>query len=221
MAKNKNKIKVLIADDHRIICEGLRLYLQRDGFEVVGIATTGRQAVELTLALRPDVVLLDIRMPDMDGLEALAEIMSAKLGISVIMLTAFVRIEYLTRAITLGASGFLSKEVDPERIPHAIRVVTSGDSIIDKDVLQEAIREFYFVTGSEAPKGSAPIQPLTAQELRVLRFIAEGFNNGSIAAMLTVSRNTVKAHVSSILSKLGLSDRTQAAIWAVRRGLVD
>ncbi len=219
MARDKNR--VIIADDHRIICEGLRLYLQKDGFDVVGVAHTGRQALELIMALKPDVVLLDIRMPEMDGLEVLAQIKSSKLDTAVIMLTGFVRIEYLTRAITLGASGFLSKEVDPERIPHAIRVVTSGDSIIDRDVLQQAIQEFYFVTGSETQPGTTPIHPLTAQELRVLRFIAEGFNNESIASMLTVSRNTVKAHVSSILSKLGLSDRTQAAIWAVRRGLVD
>ena len=217
----KNKTRVLIADDHAIICEGLRLYLQRDGFDVVGVAYSGRQAIDLTMALRPDVLLLDIRMPDIDGLEALAAIKASKLKTAVIILTGFVRIEYLTRAITLGAAGFLSKEVNPDRIPHAIRVVTSGHSVIDRDVLQEAIREFYFVGASDSPKPSPTVEPLTEQELRVLKFIGEGLNNDSIAAMLSVSRNTVKAHVSSILSKLGLSDRTQAAIWAVRRGLVD
>lgn len=217
----KSTTSVLLADDHGVIVEGLRLYLQREGFDVVGVAATGRQAVELVQALKPDVLLLDIRMPDMDGLEALAAIKSGGFQTSVIMLTGFVRIEYLTRAITLGASGFLSKEVDPDRIPHAIRVVTSGDSIIDRDVLQEAIQEFYFATGAEAQDRETTTHSLTNQELRVLRFIAEGLNNESIAQMLSVSRNTVKAHVSSILSKLGLSDRTQAAIWAVRRGLVD
>jgi DNA-binding NarL/FixJ family response regulator len=217
----KKKTRVLIADDHGIIVEGLRLYLQRDGIDVVGVAQTGRQTIELVQALRPDVVLLDIRMPDMDGLQALASIKSGEIQTSVIILTGFVRIEYLTRAITLGASGFLSKDVDPERIPQAIKVVSSGDSIIDRDVLQEAIREFYFVSGSESPQPTSTLQPLTNQELRVLRFIGEGLNNESIAQMLTVSRNTVKAHVSSILSKLGLSDRTQAAIWAVRHGLVE
>lgn len=217
----KDKTSVLIADDHGVIVEGLRLYLQREGFDVVGVAATGRQTVELVQALKPDVVLLDIRMPDMDGLEALAAIKAGGFRTSVIILTGFVRIEYLTRAITLGAAGFLSKEVDPERIPHAIRVVTSGDSIIDRDVLQEAIQEFYFATGAGAQDRATTTHSLTNQELRVLRFIAEGLNNESIAQMLSVSRNTVKAHVSSILSKLGLSDRTQAAIWAVRRGLVD
>lgn len=217
----KSTTSVLLADDHGVIVEGLRLYLQREGFDVVGVASTGRQAVELVQALKPDVLLLDIRMPDMDGLEALAAIKSGGYKTSVIILTGFVRIEYLTRAITLGASGFLSKEVDPDRIPHAIRVVTSGDSIIDRDVLQEAIQEFYFATGAEAQDRATTTHSLTNQELRVLRFIAEGLNNESIAQMLSVSRNTVKAHVSSILSKLGLSDRTQAAIWAVRRGLVD
>ena len=216
-----HKTTVLIADDHGIIVEGLRLYLQQDGIDVLGVAKTGRQTIELVQALKPDVVLLDIRMPDMDGLQALSAIKDNGFKTAVIILTGFVRIEYLTRAITLGAAGFLSKDVDPERIPHAIRVVSSGDSIIDREVLQEAIREFYFVTGSEQPEPASTIQPLTKQELRVLKFIGEGLNNESIAQMLSVSRNTIKAHVSSILSKLGLSNRTQAAIWAVRRGLVD
>ena len=217
----KHKTTVLIADDHGIIVQGLRLYLQRDGIDVLGVAKTGRQTIELVQALKPDVVLLDIRMPDMDGLQALSAIKDNGFKTAVIILTGFVRIEYLTRAITLGAAGFLSKDVDPKRIPHAIRVVSSGDSIIDREVLQEAIREFYFVTGSEQPEPASTIQPLTKQELRVLKFIGEGLNNESIAQMLSVSRNTIKAHVSSILSKLGLSNRTQAAIWAVRRGLVD
>ena len=217
----KHKTSVLIADDHGIIVEGLRLYLQRDGIDVVGVAHTGRETIELVQVLKPDVVLLDIRMPDMDGLQALAAIKDSGSSTAVIILTGFVRIEYLTRAITLGASGFLSKDVEPERIPHAIRVVSSGDSIIDREVLQEAIREFYFVTESHPQEPALAMNPLTKQELRVLKFIGEGLNNESISQMLTVSRNTVKAHVSSILSKLQLSDRTQAAIWAHRRGLVD
>ena len=217
----KHKTTVLIADDHGIIVQGLRLYLQRDGIDVLGVAKTGRQTIELVQALKPDVVLLDIRMPDMDGLQALSAIKDNGFKTAVIILTGFVRIEYLTRAITLGAAGFLSKDVDPERIPHAIRVVSSGDSIIDREVLQEAIREFYFVTESHPQEPALAMNPLTKQELRVLKFIGEGLNNESISQMLTVSRNTVKAHVSSILSKLQLSDRTQAAIWAHRRGLVD
>ena len=217
----KRKTRVLIADDHGIIVEGLRLYLQRDGIDVVGIAHTGRETIELVQVLKPDVVLLDTRMPDMDGLQALAAIKDSGSKTAVIILTGFVRIEYLTRAITLGASGFLSKDVEPERIPHAIKVVSSGDSIIDREVLQEAIREFYFVTESQPQEPALAMNPLTKQELRVLKFIGEGLNNESISQMLSVSRNTVKAHVSSILSKLGLSDRTQAAIWAHRRGLVE
>ena len=217
----KDKTSVLIADDHGIIVEGLRLYLQRSDIDVLGVAHTGRETIELTQVLKPDVVLLDIRMPDMDGLQALAAIKDGGYPAAVIILTGFVRIEYLTRAITLGAAGFLSKDVDPGRIPHAIKVVSSGDSIIDREVLQDAIQEFNFATGSGQSGLTSTIQPLTKQELRVLKFIGEGLNNESIARMLTVSRNTVKAHVSSILSKLGVSDRTQAAIWAVRRGLVD
>ena len=217
----KDKTRVLIADDHGIIAEGIRLYLQRDGIDVLGVAHTGRETIELVQALKPDVALLDIRMPDMDGLQALAAIKDGGYPTAVIILTGFVRIEYLTRAITLGAAGFLSKDVDPERIPYAIKAVSSGDSIIDREVLQEAIQEFNFATDSERPEPASTIQPLTKQELRVLKLIGEGLNNESIAQMLSVSRNTVKAHVSKILSKLGLPDRTQAAIWAVRRGLVD
>ncbi|MCH8878016.1 MAG: response regulator transcription factor [Chloroflexi bacterium] len=217
----KDKTRVLIADDHRIIVEGIRLYLQRDGLDVVGVTHTGRETIELVQVLRPDVVLLDIRMPDMDGLQALAAIKDGKYPTAVIILTGFVRMEYLKRAIRLGASGFLSKDVEPERIPYAIKSISSGESIIDREVLQEAFREFYFFKGSEGQEPDSTIQPLTKQELRVLKFIAEGLKNESIAQRLSVSRNTVKAHVSSILSKLGVSDRTQAAIWAVRRGLVD
>ncbi len=217
----KDKTRVLIADDHRIIVEGLRLYLQRNDIDVLGVAHTGRETIELAQVLKPDVVLLDIRMPDMDGLQALAALKDHGHPAAVIMLTGFVRIEYLTRAITLGAAGFLSKDVDPERIPHAIGAVSSGDSIIDREALQDAIQEFNFATRPERSEPSSTIQPLTNQELRVLKLIGEGLNNESIAQMLAVSRNTVKAHVSSVLSKLGLSNRTQAAIWAVRRGLVD
>ena len=217
----KRKTSVLIADDHRIIVEGLRLYLQQDGIDVVGVAHTGRETIELVQVLKPDVVLLDIRMPDMDGLQALSTIKDGGYPTAVIILTGFVMMEYLTRAITLGAAGFLSKDVDPERIPHAIKAISSGNSIIDREVLRDAIQEFSFAMGPERSGLTSTIQPLTKQELRVLKLIGEGLNNESIAQMLTVSRNTVKAHVSSILSKLGLSDRTQAAIWAVRRGLVD
>ena len=217
----KDKTKVLIADDHGIIVEGLRLYLQRNNIDILGVAHTGRETIELVQVLKPEVVLLDIRMPDMDGLQALAALKDQGHPAAVIILTGFVRMEYLTRAITLGAAGFLSKDVDPERIPHAISAVSSGNSIIDREVLQDAIQEFNFATGSERSELTSTIQPLTKQELRVLKFIGEGLNNESIAQKLTVSRNTVKAHVSSILSKLALSNRTQAAIWAVRRGLVD
>jgi len=217
----KGKTTVLIADDHGIIVEGLRLYLQRNDIDVLGVAHTGRETIELVQVLKPDVVLLDIRMPDMDGLQALSAIKDGGYPTAVIILTGFVGIEYLTRAITLGAAGFLSKEVDPERIPHAIGAVSSGDSIIDREVLQDAIQDFNFAAVSEQPEPASNIQPLTKQELRVLKLIGGGLNNESIAEMLSVSRNTVKAHVSAVLSKLGLSDRTQAAIWAVRRGLVD
>lgn len=146
---------------------------------------------------------------------------SARSKTAVIILTAYASIEYLARAIKLGAAGFLSKEVDPIHIVRAIRVVRSGDSIIDRAVLQKAMREFDSVTSTERGRESLAAAAMTKQETRILRLIAEGLSNDSIAEMLSVTRNTVKTHVSNILSKLGVSDRTQAAIWAVRQGLVD
>jgi len=212
---------ILVADDHGLIREGLKIVLERDGMRVVGFAATGRQAVEMTQSLEPDVVILDIRMPDMDGLEALAAIKSARPETTVLMLTSYGNPEYLYRSISLGAAGFLTKEGDPNQISQAIRTVIEGESIIDSKLLRDSLKALSAATGKPS-RGmkKMDVPSLTEQEIRILTLIAEGLTNADIADALCVSPNTVKTHVHNIFVKLGVSDRTQAALWAIRRGLV-
>ncbi len=213
------KLRVVLADDHGLICEGLRMVLERGGMEVVGVAATGRQAVELTAAVKPEVLILDIRMPDMDGLEALAEVKNQGLPVSVIMLTSFDTPEYLAQAVARGAAGFLSKSADVKGIPEAVRAVAAGEAIVDRQLLQAALDTSTRPALEQSGFSRRSAYDLTEQELRVLKLVAEGLDNSTIAASLGVSRNTVKTHVHNIFSKLGVSDRTQAAILAMRMGL--
>jgi DNA-binding NarL/FixJ family response regulator len=216
----RKPIRVVVADDHPLIVEGLKMVLMRKGIEVIGEATTGRQAVEKTLALEPDVLLLDIRMPDMDGLEALASIKAARPRTSVLVLTSFGNPEYLARALTLGAAGFLSKSSEPEKIPQAVKAIAEGETIVERELLQSALRAL--VSSARATGGGteSEIPDLTPQEIRILTLVAEGMDNAAIAERLILSRNTIKSHVHNIFTKLGVSDRTQAAVWAMRHGLV-
>ncbi len=212
--------RVLIVDDHRLILEGLQYVLEKDGMEVVARATTGRQAMEMARTCEPDVVLLDIRMPDIDGLEALAAIKSSKSDVAVIILTSYRNPEYFYRAIASGAAGFLMKEGAPSQITHAIRTVLAGESIIDRQILRDSLKALSATTKKTNNPENIDIPSLTEQEIRILTMIAEGLTNSEIAEVLTVSPNTVKSHVRNIFVKLGVSDRTQAAIWSIRRGLV-
>ncbi len=210
-------IRVLIADDHCLFVEGLNMVLNRDGIQVVGSALTGRQTIDLTSKLKPHVVLLDIRMPDMDGLQALAALKASCPETSVIILTSYNTPEYITRAISLGAAGYLMKDTTSEGVINAIRTVASGEAILDMDILEQVINELSEATRPTSLRDEIPA--LTPQEVRILQLITEGLNNGTIAEILSLSPNTVKSHVRNIFSKLGVSDRTQAAIWAIRRGL--
>ena len=215
----ESRIRVVIADDHGLICEGLRMVLERGGMEVVGVASTGRRAVELTATAKPDVLILDIRMPDMDGLEALSEVKNQGLPASVIMLTSFDTPEFLAQAVARGAAGFLSKSADVKGIPEAVRAVAAGEAIVDRQLLQAALDTSTRAASEDRGYSRRSAHDLTEQELRVLKLVAEGRDNSAIAASLGVSRNTVKTHVHNIFSKLGVSDRTQAAILAMRMGL--
>jgi DNA-binding NarL/FixJ family response regulator len=211
-----DSITVLIADDHGVVREGLRAMLEREGLRVVGEARTGREAITLAESLSPKVVLLDIRMPDLDGLQALVAIKAARPEMSVIMLTSHANPGYLARAVAHGAAGFLSKEVDPERIPAAVRAAASGDHLLDPALLRGALAS---AAAENAPISDADTPPpdlLTVSEMRVLRLLAEGLDNDAIAAALSLSVNTIKTHIRHIFEKLNVSDRTQAALWAVR-----
>ncbi len=216
-------VTVLIADDHGVVRAGLRAMLEREGLQVVAEAATGREAIEKVRTHRPRVVLLDIRMPDLDGLQALSAMKTAWPETAVIVLTSHASPAYLSRAINLGAAGFLSKDVDPDTIPDKVRAAAEGNHLLDRDLLRMALAS---ATARPAPhrpdEGPAPAplpdDLLTEAELRVLRLVGQGLDNTAIARTLSLSPNTVKTHVRHIFEKLHVSDRTQAALWAVRHG---
>ncbi|HET7010143.1 MAG TPA: response regulator transcription factor [Anaerolineales bacterium] len=213
-------IRVLIADDHKLVCMGLRMVLERAGIKVVGEASTGRQAVEQARQLEPQVILLDIIMPDMDGLQALAALRASQPRTSVIMSTAYARPDFLARAIAAGAAGYITKDDDPASIPRVVRAVVEGEAIVNRDILTLALRELSGPTKTAAGGPPSERPALTPQQIRVLSLIAEGMDNAAIADTLYVSKNTVKTHVRDIFARLGVNDRTQAAIWALRNGMV-
>ncbi|RME75609.1 MAG: DNA-binding response regulator [Chloroflexi bacterium] len=215
------EIRVLIADDHGIVREGLRSLLENAGLQVVGEAANGQETLALVDRLQPQVVLLDIRMPDIDGLQVLARIKAAHPQVSVIMLTTYANPGYLARAVNLGAAGYLSKDINPDRIPVAVRAAARGDHLLDRDLLRTVLAGVSVPEPPVDPQepASLPVEPLTEREVEVLRLIVNGLNNEAIAKTLSVSVPTVKTHVRHILEKLGVSDRTQAAVWAVRHGI--
>jgi DNA-binding NarL/FixJ family response regulator len=205
-------IRVLIADDQRLIREGIASLLDiQDGLSVVGIACDGREAVARALELTPDVVLMDVRMPSLDGVAATAEVLRSLPGCRVLMLTTFDDEEYVVEALRAGASGYLLKDLPAADLAQAIRMAHAGVHQYDAS----AIGRLASALGKRsAPEPSTAEVPLTAREVEVLRLIAAGATNREIARRLMVSEGTVKNHVSSILSRLGLRDRTQAAIYA-------
>jgi DNA-binding NarL/FixJ family response regulator len=208
-------IKVLIADDHEVVRSGLKTLLANTDIEIAAEVTTGEAAVKWALAHKPDLVLLDIRMPEGDGLTALGRIKLDKPEMPVLMLSTFDNPTYIARAVALGASGYVLKSCTRDALLQAIRTTAAGESAWTRDELRR-------VTGALAtPRLAADVEvPLTQRESEVLRQLALGLTNKEIANTLHISYETVKEHVQHILRKIGVSDRTQAAVWAVRKQLV-
>ena len=207
-------ISVLIADDHPFVRHGLRTYLETlDDLEVVGEASDGAEAVELAGQLLPEVVLMDLVMPELDGVQATRAIRAASPATKVIVLTSFDDDEKVFPAIKAGAAGYLLKDVHPTELAEAVRKASRGEALLAPSVAARLMQE---VSGERPPAAG-----LTERELEVLRLIARGMSNKLIARELVVSEKTVKTHVSNILAKLHLADRTQAALYAVREGLAE
>ena len=208
-------IRILIADDHEVVRSGLRTLVQGTNIEIVAEAKTGEEAVKLTAKHKPDVVLLDIRMTDSDGLNALGRIKLDRPEIPVLMLSTYDNPTYVARAVALGASGYLMKGLNREALLSALKRVADGGDSWTREELRR-------VTGALAtPRVAGDVEvPLTQRESEVLRQLALGLTNKEIAQALGISYETVKEHVQHVLRKIGVNDRTQAAIWAVRTGFM-
>jgi len=214
-------VRVVIADDDDLMRAGLRAVLSTDaGIEVVGEAATGRSAVAEASRLRPDVVLMDVRMPDLDGIAATRELSALSPSVRVVILTTFEEDDYVFGGLRAGASGFLLKRTPPEELLAAIHTIAAGESLLSPSVTRRVIDR---MARAPAP-GVGPargLDELTPREREVLGLIARGLSNGEIAEALTVEETTVKTHVKRILRKLGLRDRVQAVIFGYESGLVE
>jgi DNA-binding NarL/FixJ family response regulator len=208
-------ISLLVVDDHEVVRAGLKSLLQGTDIRIVAEADNGAAALKLTIKHKPNVVLLDVRMPDADGLNCLARIKLDLPNVPVVMFSGYDNPTYVARAVALGAAGYVSKAASKKEIVEAIRVAARGDSIWTREILRR-------VTGALAtPRAGADVEvPLTKRENEVLKQLAFGLTNKEIAQALGISYETVKEHVQHILRKIGVSDRTQAAVWAVRKELV-
>jgi two-component system, NarL family, response regulator LiaR len=210
------KIRVLVADDHAVVRQGLRTFLElQEDIEVVADVADGRQALLAVAEHDPDVVLMDLVLPEVDGVEAIRRIASERPRIRVIALTSFLDDDKVFPAVRAGAAGYLLKDVEPAELVKAIRTVHAGEGLLHPAVAARLMEEVASSGGREAPDS------LTPREREVVDLIARGLSNKRIALELGISEKTVKTHVSSILGKLGLTDRTQVALYAVRQGWVE
>jgi DNA-binding NarL/FixJ family response regulator len=212
-------IRVLLADDQELVRSGFRLILDlADGIEVVGEAADGREAVRLGKELQPDVVLMDVRMPELDGIEATRRLRQAGVDARVLVLTTFDLDEYVYAAVRAGASGFLLKDAPREQLVAAVRTVARGEALLAPAITQRLIERFV----SRPPLEEAPgLAELSGREREVLRLVARGLSNAEIAATLVIGEATVKTHVARILRKLELRDRVQAVVYAYETGVVE
>ena len=220
---SERKIRVLLVDDHAVVRQGLRMFIEmQSDMEVVGEGGNGVEAVELAARLNPDVILLDLLMPQMDGVEATRKILAGNPHARVLILTSFGEDDKVFPAIRAGAQGYLLKDIQPRDLVQAIRETHQGKAQLHPDVA----RRLMAAVAGDAPARPAPspalpkeLQELTEREREVLDLIARGLTNREIAGKMVVSEKTVKTHVSNLLDKLGLEDRTRAAIWALKHGL--
>jgi DNA-binding NarL/FixJ family response regulator len=220
-------IRVLLADDDALLRAGVAVVLgTADGIDLAGEAVDGRRAVELCRSLEPDVVLMDVRMPGIDGIEATRRITGAGLATRVLVLTTFHHDEYVWGALRAGASGFLLKRSPPERLIDAVRTVAAGDALLDPAVTRDLIQQFasWDAAGPD-PGAQAPLQRLlarlTPRESQVLRLIAGGYSNQEIASLLVIADSTAKTHAKHVLAKIGARDRAQAVVIAYQSGLMN
>jgi DNA-binding NarL/FixJ family response regulator len=213
-------VRVLIVDDDALMRAGLRGVLSSDdAIEVVGEAADGREAAHRTRVTSPDVVLMDVRMPDLDGISATRELLAAFPALKVMILTTFEQDDYIFGALSAGASGFLLKRTTPENLIAAIHAVAAGDSLLSPSVTRRVIERMAVQPEPDATTRSR-LDELTPREREVLALVARGLSNGEIAAELIIEESTVKTHVKRLLSKLGVRDRVQAVIFAYETGLV-
>ncbi|WP_406137818.1 response regulator [Streptomyces sp. NBC_01089] len=214
-------IRVLVVDDQMMVREGFSVLLNAmPGIEVIGEAVNGVEAVAQVAALRPDVVLMDIRMPELNGIEATRAIVAADEAAKVLVLTTFDLDEYVYQALRAGASGFLLKDASARQLADGVRVVASGEALLAPTVTKRLIVEFSRLSDTPKQPSLTRAEELTERESEVLVLIAQGLSNAEIASRLIVAESTIKTHVSRILVKLGLRDRTQAAVFAYETGLV-
>ena len=213
-------IRVLLCDDQALVRSGFRLILEaREDIEVVGEAEDGGEAIELARQVDPDVILMDIRMPNVDGVEATRRLVTGGARARIIVLTTFDLDEYVFESIRAGASGFLLKDVQPTQLVDAIRVVAAGEALLAPSVTRRLLERFaHTLPGQEKPPPE--LASLTERELEVLTLLAGGLSNAELAERLFLSETTVKSHISSVLRKLGLRDRVQAVVLAYEAGLV-
>jgi len=212
-------IRVLVADDQSMVRAGFRMLLSReDDIDVVAEASNGLEAVEKAARFGPSVVLMDIRMPELDGLEATRRILAADDSARVLILTTFDLNEYVYEALRAGASGFVLKDDPPEQLLGAIRIVAGGDALLSPGITKRVIKQFARIPQQKPPK---QLGELTERELEVFRLIARGLSNAEIGEQLYISDTTVKTHITHILQKLGLRDRVQAVVLAYETGLFE
>jgi DNA-binding NarL/FixJ family response regulator len=211
--------RVVIAEDQALVRTGFQMILQARGFVVVGEAADGAEAVDAVRRLQPDVVLMDIRMPVMDGLEATRRILAGPTDCRVLILTTFDLDRYVYAALAAGASGFLLKDVTPEHLAAAVRLVTTGDALLAPSITRRLVERFA-VPAAPQPAIHRDLTSLTPRELEVLTLMGQGLSNAELAAELALSEATVKTHVARIFAKLTLRDRAQAVVLAYETGLV-